>query len=416
MWTRTFLVLAGLSSASVAAGGFAASWVEIASGLPERGEWRNGFDLADFNGDGRLDLVHGPPRRTMSRPRVFVSGPDGKLARWRQASFPALPFDYGDAAAADFDGDAHFDIALGVHFRGLVVLSGDGRGGFQEQASYLAAEPGGSAFSSRALATGDLDSDGRSDIVALGEGPRPPSASSAGAYGIRVLLNRLPESWDWLELQPSTGRLFGNDVTLGDFDGDGHLDIASASSVQGQRGVLFWGDGQGGFSAGELAAARPRSLIEALAAADFDADGDDDLAIVFSDLQGAREKNGLDLMISVGARRWLRQELLSGEDSGRPTAAGAGDLDGDGDPDLVALTASGALALFENVGGRLGPVARLPPAQGGRGCHGYHVRLADLDGDGVNEIVAGFADEDCESGGSLRVWKRAAPSPDLRQR
>ena len=339
---------------------------------------------------------------------IFLGGTDLEFQRWAETSFPELPFDYGDAAAADFDGDGHADVALGVHYRGLVVLSGDGRGGFKAQTNYLAAarrEPGAPVFSSRALALGDVDGDGRPDIVALGEGPRPRGGAAAGAYGIRVLLNRLPGPWEWREFHPAQGRLFGNGVTLGDFDGDGRVDLAAASSVQSQRRVLFWGDGAGGFVSGELAAARPRSYIESIIAADFDGDGDDDLALAFSDLQGANESNGIDLLTSQGNRTWHRRELPWDNESGRPTAVGVGDFDGDGDPDLLVLTASGALASFENDQGRLRPGAGLSSERAGRGCRGYHVQLADLDGDGRDEVLAGFADERCPGGGSLRGWK-----------
>ena len=35
-------------------------------GLPARGQWRNGFALADMNGDGYLDIVHGPARKAFT--------------------------------------------------------------------------------------------------------------------------------------------------------------------------------------------------------------------------------------------------------------------------------------------------------------------------------------------------------------
>ena len=50
------------------------------AGLPHEGQWRNGFDIADMNGDGLLDIVHGPPRKGDRRPHVFLG--DGK-GNWR---------------------------------------------------------------------------------------------------------------------------------------------------------------------------------------------------------------------------------------------------------------------------------------------------------------------------------------------
>ncbi|MCP4204987.1 MAG: VCBS repeat-containing protein [bacterium] len=407
MTLRTPLLVAGLSSLAffVAGTGAGATWVETARGLPRQGQWRNGFDLADLNGDGRLDLVHGPPRRQMGEPRIFIGEPGVRFSRWLGASFPELPFDYGDAAAADFDGDGHADLALGIHLRGLVVLLGDGRGSFSKQASFLAAQPGGPAFSSRALAVADLDGDGRPDIVAIGEGPRLRGGPEMESYGLRVLLNRSPGAWDWRRVEPERGRLFGDDLALGDFDGDGRPDIVTASHVQGQRGVLFWGAGDGTFAPAELEVARPSSYIDAVAAADFDGDGDDDLAVAYTDLQTPRARVGVDLLLSTGDRTWARRQLLWSESAQRPTAMTAGDPDADGDSDLIVLSESGALRAFVNAAGSLEPGPALSSEDGGNGCRGYHVQLADLDGDGRDGVLAGFADEGCPGGGSLRGWK-----------
>ena len=84
-----------------------------------------------MNEDGHLDIVHSPARKAPGPPVIFLGDGKGNWRRWSEAKFPRLPYDYGDAAVGDFNGDGHPDIALGVHLRGLLALTGRRQGGLQ---------------------------------------------------------------------------------------------------------------------------------------------------------------------------------------------------------------------------------------------------------------------------------------------
>src|SRR5688572_14339268 len=78
--------------------------------LAARGRWRQGFELADLNGDGHLDVVHGPARKSDGQPKVFLGDGAGGWRLWREARFEGVSLDYGDVAVADFDGDGNLDL------------------------------------------------------------------------------------------------------------------------------------------------------------------------------------------------------------------------------------------------------------------------------------------------------------------
>jgi FG-GAP-like repeat len=107
-------------------------FVPFGEGLPTSGEWREGFRIADLNGDGHPDIVHGPPRKQPGPPVIFLGDGKGSWTRWKDANFPSLSYDYGDIEVADFNRDGHMDLAVAVRYRGILVLLGDGHGGFSK--------------------------------------------------------------------------------------------------------------------------------------------------------------------------------------------------------------------------------------------------------------------------------------------
>ncbi len=369
-------------------------------GLPTAGQWRDGFAVADLNGDGHLDIVHGPARKSLGPPVIFLGDGKGSWTRWREVKFPPLPYDYGDAQVGDFNGDGHADIAFAVHLRGLIVLVGDGQGNFTAAGTGLDFSSDGSSFSSRALRVVDWDGDGRLDILALGEGPRPggggrkPSrAPQASARGVVLYLNQGGGRWKRHEQGVGQNTLFGASITVGDFTGNGRMDFATATSIQGRKDIVHVGTEEGGWTPVPLEDLRPGAVVWAVAAGDFDHDGRDDLVVAYLSYEMATWRTGLDVFFSRAEGTWQRRALAAEEGRRGIFALGVGDLDGDANPDLVATTGSGDLWVFlgDGTGGFTKEKETVPPFVGG--CRGAHVVLSDLDGDGRSEVIASFAEE-----------------------
>jgi hypothetical protein len=393
---------------------------DFGRGLPDRGQWRNGFAVADMNGDGHADIVHGPPRKRPGQPPyIFLGDGQGNWKRWAEARFPPAPYDYGAVAAADFDGDGVQDLALAFHLRGLMVLRGDGQGLFEPYSEGLAVDlpgAGGSAFSSRALLAADMDADGKPDVVALGEGPRltlGPGAQAQGSFGPRVYRNLGQARWQAVATDEPSG-LFGDSIAVGDFDGDGRLDVAIGSSQMGADALVHLGQGEGRLGPTQVDALPPRAYVWAVAAADLDRDGRADLILGSTGNAAQGWQSSVDVIYARPDGAWQRKPVASEPGRAGVFAVAAGDLDADGALDVVALTGDGEVWVFLGDGrGFLVHEESPELANAGGGCRGYHVELRDLDGKPGDELVAAFAGEAegdaCTSGGAIRAWRIARP-------
>ncbi|MFW6012167.1 MAG: FG-GAP repeat domain-containing protein [bacterium] len=415
----------------------------FSEGLPRAGQWRHGFELADMDGDGRLDLVHGPPRKGNGRPAIFLGAGDGTWTRWEDARFPREAYDYGDVAVADFNRDGNLDVALAMHMRGIRILVGDGAGTFtpwSEGVQYDGGKAGDEpAFSSRAAAAVDWNGDGWPDLVALGEGFRGASFQAAPnaegetdplgstSMGFRVFLNQGDGTWRETA-SPDVDRSLGDALATGEFNDDGQPDVVTASMTRGWRGVVYLGDGDGGWTHRALDALPARAFVHAVAVADLDGDGVDEVVVAYTRVEASTWTSGVDVFDPGASGEsgpdWQRHPLLEIEnDRFVVTALGAGEVDGDGIQDVVALTSRGEVRLFLGTGGlrflEEEAAAELRPPQSG--CQGQTVAVRDLNGDGAGEIVAAFAGEatgmagmhrkqGCAQEGSLEAWSPAPVS------
>lgn len=411
--------------------------VSFDEGLPTRGQWRQGFDIADANNDGHLDIVFGPPRKTHRPiPNIFLGDGEGKWKLWR-TSYPRAPYDYGAATAGDLNGDGLTDLVFGVHLRGLLALVADGKGGFVLWNEGIGIDDpgrGGDAtnFSARAVDLIDWNGDGKLDILALGEGPKGrkqgPKGQISGeiinnSRGLAVWVNQGDGSWVPERPGDASGMSFdfGDGFARGDFNSDGKEDIALASRRMSSRSLLgVFNEDLGLWETRNLDGLRARSFIGSVATEDLDGDGDSELIIGYqSHEEDDVVRTGIDVFYPDGDLEWERRPILVTEGRRGIYAVDSGDFDGDGHPDLAGITGDGELWLLlaDGEGGFSHEVSPEAPEVIG-GCRGYGLKFRDLDGDGSDEIVAAFAGEQtgfpglpgmsnpgCPGGGSIRVWK-----------
>ncbi len=301
--------------------------------------------LADFNGDGKLDIavIHNTGSSAIAVYRN-ISTP-GTISFEPAQLFPTLNYTSHGLHAADIDGDGLLDL-LATHSSSgispyLYILqntSGIGFVDFSWGKSFTA--PAFSAATN--LTTADLDKDGKVEVLVI----------SGFRNTIHVFPNRSFVGNMRLEepfVIDSPGSVYG--LTTADLDKDGKLDLVWKGSTPNDIIIR-----KNNYSSGDLSAADFSTEIILTSAlhhyggiciADINADNKPDIIATDSGVLGIFQNIGTDGELSHAS--FIEAVLYEGGNSIYPLNPAVGDLDGDAKPDVVlAFTNSAKLSIYRN--------------------------------------------------------------------
>lgn len=326
--------------------------------------------IGDVNGDGRNDVVmttsyYFDPANDFKL-FVFLQNADGTLA-------PPIKYPTGSSyvcmaqtvAIGDVNHDGRNDVVIGDSGCGIEVFLQDGAGALSAGVSYASTD-------SNKVRIADVNNDGLQDVVGIG----------LGTGSVSVWLQNASGTLDSPLTYPVTHGGF-DDLEVGDINNDGLIDIVvmSGATFAPNLGVLTQKAG-GDFNAPAYYSVAPSLLTHGVGVGDLNGDGSNDVVVTYggnspSSQIGVFPQNNLGTLDAA----------VSYPSYDSPSAVEIADVTGDGRKDIVVVHSGWlALGIYQQLpGGTIQAEERYVAPYGSTNPHALAV--GDINGDGQNDVV-----------------------------
>lgn len=288
---------------------------------PTVGQYPDGIAVADFNSDGNADLAI--TSVDQDEVVVLLGKGDGTFSAGPVLNTPAIPQSIG---AADFDGDGMADFAV-VNGSNALIFLGNGDGTFKSPITVpsVGSSPVG-------LGIGDFNRDGIPDLAVVDTLQNAP---------VRIFLGKGDGTFNAGASYAITGDAPVG-IGVGDFNGDGSLDLAVtnyASSSNDAIAILL-GNGDGTFKNPVFYSSSYGLEYRSVSVSDFNGDGVPDLAT------GQHWFGPASVFLGRGDGTFLTGSPVGVSVPLSSGYAAVADYNGDGAPDLALPSENGGVAIL----------------------------------------------------------------------